>query len=177
MRVWVVRHGCAGDKGHWRGPDEERPLDDVGVRQAEALAVLLADIGIRRIGSSPTRRCRDTVAPLARRLDLPVEDWSRLGPSSDGAALLDLIVDEGGDRAVLCTHGETMTSALAALRAGGAPVPAEADDRLLGKGTVWALTVDDGTIVAFDHLEPSPPVSCAVHDPPRGAGDRSLTGG
>src|SRR5438270_1054903 len=37
----LVRHGSAGDRQSWPGPDRERPLDDIGRVQADAIVPLL----------------------------------------------------------------------------------------------------------------------------------------
>jgi phosphohistidine phosphatase SixA len=167
MRVFVVRHGCAGDKGSWPGQDAERPLDGAGVRQAAALADALssAGVGVRRIATSPTRRCRDTVVPLARRLGLPVEELEALLPARTDTELLALVTNAAARDAVFCTHGETMRPALAAIRARGVPIDARlTDDLLLAKGTAWVLAVDEpGTIVGLDHLVPGSFLDCQVH--------------
>jgi len=70
----LLRHGrsTANTAGILAGRSEGVELDAVGLGQAEALADRLAGIGITGIVSSPLTRCRQTVAPLAARLDLPV---------------------------------------------------------------------------------------------------------
>jgi phosphohistidine phosphatase SixA len=163
--VFVARHGCAGDKHRWIGDDAARPLDAAGVEQAVALADVLVGAGVRRIATSPTRRCRDTVEPLARRLRLPIEELEALHRSHDGAALVGLITAFDARHTVLCTHGENMSGALTTIRAGSQPVGAgDDDDLLLAKGTAWSVTVDDrGAIVALDHLAPDPLVVCPLH--------------
>ena len=44
-----VRHGDAGDKGRWDGPDQLRPLSPFGCRQAEGLVLRLEDYPVERI--------------------------------------------------------------------------------------------------------------------------------
>jgi phosphohistidine phosphatase SixA len=166
VRVVVVRHGCAGDKGQWSGRDDDRPLDDAGVRQAEALAAALGEAGIRRILTSPTVRCRDTVAPLARALGLPVEDARGLAVGGTDAGLFGVIRRRDLADAVLCTHGELMAPLLTAIRRVRAPVEAvrDDDDWLLEKGTAWGLTVaPTGAVTALRHIVPESLVTCAEH--------------
>ena len=166
VRVLVVRHGCAGDKAEWRGDDAARPLDRAGLAQAGALVGLLGDAGVRRVLSSPTARCRQTVEPLAARLGLPVEDSSDL--AVDGRVLLAELAGHDGafDRALACTHGELMRPLLEEARAGGAAVVADRDDDdwLLAKGTGWELDLDaDGRVACLRHLVPDAPVACTEH--------------
>lgn len=165
IRILVLRHACAGHKQEWPGDDDERPLDPAGVHQAEALADVLAGGDVRRLVASPTRRCVDTLAPLARRLGLPVETSARLAPDADADAVLGLLADRRLDGAVLCTHGEVMEPLLGILRSQGASIEAERtdDDWLLGKGTAWSLLVDDGRAVSLAHLAPVPVSDCPRH--------------
>jgi 8-oxo-dGTP diphosphatase len=165
VRVLVVRHGCAGDKRSWPGPDTERPLDDAGRRLAAALPGLLADRPIARIASSPTRRCVDTVVPLAEARGLAVAGDPGLAPSASDGRLLAAIVDPASAGAVLCTHGEVMAPALRRLRLAGVPIHARHDDaaRLLAKGSVWELTVDAGRVTVLHHVEPAASLACPAH--------------
>jgi broad specificity phosphatase PhoE len=64
--VLVVRPADARDEARWNGPDGLRPLSPMGRLQAEGLVVRLGDYPVERILCSPTRRCRQTVQPLAR---------------------------------------------------------------------------------------------------------------
>ena len=69
----VVRHGSAGDRSSWPGPDRERPLDDVGQVQAQALAPLLDLYRVSRVLSADVLRCLETVGPYAALRALTVE--------------------------------------------------------------------------------------------------------
>lgn len=94
--VILLRHGrsSANTAGVLAGRTPGVQLDDVGRRQAEAVADRLAGIPLHRLISSPMERCQQTIAPLAAATGLPVElddglaevdygDWS-------GRALKDL---------------------------------------------------------------------------------------
>lgn len=71
--LWLIRHGDAIP-----GPDEiipsgiydDLPLSSIGREQAQALAERLSDMRFDAIYSSPLKRCQQTAAPLAKRLDL-----------------------------------------------------------------------------------------------------------
>ena len=56
------------------GDDRLRPLSAAGRKQAQQLAELLPLFGPDRVVSAPQVRCRDTVAPLADALGLPIAD-------------------------------------------------------------------------------------------------------
>lgn len=71
--LYLVRHAHA----EW-SEDEMRPLSDRGRRDAERVAEVIAPAGPAAVYSSPYRRARQTVEPLARRLGLPIEELAEL---------------------------------------------------------------------------------------------------
>jgi phosphohistidine phosphatase SixA len=161
----VVRHACAGDKRAWKGADAERPLDDGGMHQARALVPLLAGSGVRRLMSSPTMRCTQTLGPLSQRVQLAIEDSDRLGP--DGS-LVPLLEREWASLAgtVMCTHGEVMLPLLDRVRAQHTRIVGAGleDEWLLAKGSAWHLSFDgDGRIVELRHEAPLPLPQCGAH--------------
>lgn len=111
MAILLVRHASAGDREAWRGDDSRRPLDERGEREAEALPELLKDFDVQRVLCSPSLRCVQTVEPLARRRGLSLEERPELGEGSRREAVLALL-DELGDAAVLCTHGDVIMQLL-----------------------------------------------------------------
>ena len=139
MEILLVRHATAGKRQKWEGEDRIRPLDDRGRRQAEGLADVLAAYPGRRIYSSPYVRCRDTVAPLARVLGIPVEDRDELAEGAGGRGVLSLADELAPPAAVLCTHGDVVAA-------------------LLGeqskKGSTWVLEVGGGRVTRRQYLPP-----------------------
>jgi 2,3-bisphosphoglycerate-dependent phosphoglycerate mutase len=82
--LYLVRHAYAD----WT-PDENRPLSARGREDADRVADMLQQYPIGAIYSSPFQRARQTIAPLAARLGLPVRiepglRERRLGNSSTG---------------------------------------------------------------------------------------------
>jgi phosphohistidine phosphatase SixA len=144
VTVWVVRHGCAGHKEDWCGNDDGRPLDPAGTAQAAAVAELLVNVEPRRLLSSPTRRCMDTLQPLAVRLGLSIEVDIRLCPQYGHVPLIDIIRDPLSDGTVVCSHGEAMKPLLSEFRQQHlSVVGGEPEGRLLLKGVAWELDVAD----------------------------------
>jgi broad specificity phosphatase PhoE len=124
--VELVAHMDAGDRAAWRGDQDERPLSDLGRRQAEALAHELGEIDIEAIFASPALRARQTVEPLAAYGGLEVHiipdlTEKQLGEDRQalerrGVSALDAIrtaVKEG--RAVACSHGDLIPATIEAL--------------------------------------------------------------
>jgi broad specificity phosphatase PhoE len=120
VSVLLLRHAWAGKRDEWRGDDSLRPLDERGRLQALALREL-ATRGIRRIVSSPYRRCIETVEPLAAELGIAVEVDDRLAEGTPPPLALSLLADlEGG---LACTHGDVIEGVLGyGLRKGAAAV-------------------------------------------------------
>ena len=97
----LLRHGQSEFNLHFtatrRDPGINDPkLTELGHQQAEAAAEALAREPIRRILCSPYTRALQTVAPVAKRLGLPVteerlKEFVRLGSSHAGWDVLQAI--------------------------------------------------------------------------------------
>jgi phosphohistidine phosphatase SixA len=101
----LVRHASAGDREAWEGDDRERPLDDKGREQADALVDQLASHRIERILSSPAVRCVQTVEPLAAARGLQLELREELSEEEQATAGAALLRSLAGDDVVVCGHG------------------------------------------------------------------------
>jgi hypothetical protein len=98
-----------------------------------------------------------TLEPLAGELDQPVETTPKLAPDAPTEELVAMLDDPAFDGSVICTHGEVMRpllDVLVARGAGGLGVDA-ADRSLLTKGTGWDVTLTDGVVTSFRHLDPT----------------------
>jgi broad specificity phosphatase PhoE len=89
-RLYLVRHGRAA--AGW-DTDPDPGLDEIGLRQAVAVAARLAPLGPLPVLTSPLRRCRETATQLAgtwnveARVELAVAEV----PSPEGIAMADRI--------------------------------------------------------------------------------------
>jgi len=165
--IYLVRHGkaAAGFDGH-----ADPGLDDLGRRQAEATAAMLAPKGPLPILSSPLARARDTAVPLAERwssdivieprvaeIPSPTEDlaersawlrqamagsWSELDDTLQNwrQALIDCLADIADDSVIFC-HFIAINVAVGA---------ASDDDRMVlfspDNGSVTTLTNTAGRL-------------------------------
>lgn len=147
--VLLVRHGSAGRKQEWDGPDLERPLDERGRAQARALATVLPAYAPGRVLSAPALRCRQTVEPLAADLALPVEVDIDLAEQSY-EALPGRLLALGGDAVptVACSQGGAIPYGVDALAADSELVLAPTSAK---KGSVWALSFSRGRLVDADY--------------------------
>jgi phosphohistidine phosphatase SixA len=152
MTIHLVRHGKAGDRSQWDGPDDLRPLSKVGRRQAVRLAQQLADAPIEHVVTSAYVRCRQTVEPLAERRRLPVDLADELVEGALVGDALRLIDKFAYTHAVLCTHGDVLGKVLENLEHRGVPL---GNTKKLEKGSTWVLEFDDGEITS-GHYVPAP---------------------
>lgn len=147
MTLYLLRHAAAGDRSSWDGDDRLRPLSKKGRRQALRLAELLGGTRLDRIVSSPYVRCTETVAPLAERRGLTVEEHGALAEGSRLPAVLALVDDlvDGGST-VVCSHGDVIPMLLGQYADRGVdlgPEPACA------KASIWIIETDAvGTMTA-----------------------------
>ncbi|GAB1694005.1 NUDIX hydrolase [Krasilnikovia sp. M28-CT-15] len=153
--VALIRHGRAGQRAAWPGPDGLRPLDPAGLRQAAVLAEVLALVEPRRLVTAPPVRCVQTVQPLADRLGLPLErDETMAEPpdpaeapqrAKDAAARLALLRMDA--TAVVCTQGKLIAPLVALLDDAADPVPYKTP-----KGSGWVLTWSGERLIGLTRL-------------------------
>lgn len=133
--IYLLRHAHAGTRAGWPGPDDERPLTDLGRSEAAAIAEEMVPRGITRILSSPYVRCLQSVEPLAELTGLAVELEPALteGADPDRTAALLAGTDPG---TIACSHGDIISAFLGNLSAEGADL--EGGLRFK-KASVWFL--------------------------------------
>lgn len=66
----LLRHCKALARNEWVGDDTNRPLDNIGIAQANRLVENLIPFGISEIHSSDAARCYESINPLAKHLSL-----------------------------------------------------------------------------------------------------------
>ena len=126
LTIDLVRHMKARNAGKWTAPDNERPLSRLGRKQAKMHAEVMAQGDpIVALYASPALRCRQTLGPLVRILNLEVQVEPLLaetgifamlpiGAANPWLAELQEAHPDGG-RIVACSHGDTIPAFLASL--------------------------------------------------------------
>jgi 8-oxo-dGTP pyrophosphatase MutT (NUDIX family)/phosphohistidine phosphatase SixA len=114
----VVRHGSAGERSAWPGDDQDRPLDELGHRQAAAMVDVLSAYGVQRILSSDVLRCLDTVEPYAAARGYTVETEpliSETGYQGQPDAALERFLDVAcaPTPTAVCSQGKAIPDLLA----------------------------------------------------------------
>jgi len=122
--IVVLRHGKATPRGDWSGEEVKRPLLPQGEVEADLLAETLAAFNIKRVYTSPWRRCHQTVEPFAQRRGLKIIERSQLsemgenkGPQRTRKVVSNIVAD--GRAAVICTHRPALPTILDSLAAFG----------------------------------------------------------
>jgi 8-oxo-dGTP diphosphatase len=155
--VLLLRHASAGSSSDWDGDDRLRPLDDVGVAQAEGLIWFLTRFDVREIISSDFARCVMSVEPLSAAVGLSIREEGVV--SEDGYygrehEAVALLREVGSDNtaAVVCSHGEIIPDMLQRLAiADGVSLPDPIPQK---KASVWSLTFSENRLVAAEYFPP-----------------------
>jgi 8-oxo-dGTP pyrophosphatase MutT (NUDIX family)/phosphohistidine phosphatase SixA len=155
----LVRHAKAGSRSQWDGDDDLRPLSGAGREQVDRLTDLLRLFGPDRIVTAPPVRCRETVAPLAELLGLPlavepllseVAYW--IDPPAGLARLRELGAEPGVT--VACSQGGVIPDAIGQLAsASTARLDVDPDDVPARKGSTWVLGLRDGEVITADYYD------------------------
>ncbi len=149
--IVLLRHGSAGDPVQWTRPDEERPLDETGWRQAKSLARLLPLFGPGRLVSAEPVRCQQTLAPLADALGLQVEidaHFTEIAHPGRAAETLRGLASRSAS-VVVCSQGGLIPEIVSALNDGS---PAR---YRVAKGDGWVLSFAETELAALDAFSSS----------------------
>jgi 8-oxo-(d)GTP phosphatase len=149
--IYLVRHAKALNRGEWAGPDDERPLNKGGRRQADELVQRLSGFSFARVLTSPHVRCRETVEPLAKARKLSLEVADELAENTDPDDVLAFIAKLGSRPAVLCSHGDVIADLMTNLVNDGLATESELRWE---KGSTWVLESDGETFLYGRYLPP-----------------------
>ena len=150
----LVRHGLARSKAKWSGVDLERPLVAIGSQQGSSLVKRLRHDEVAAIWSSPARRCRQTVEPLAAARGLEVHDQPLLAKDADPRDLLRWLRRKARTSDVVCTHGEVFEALLELTRdVGLVSLPRSTQTE---KGSAWRTGRCRDGVVELEYLPPRP---------------------
>ncbi|MGW4944852.1 NUDIX hydrolase [Actinoplanes sp. NPDC004185] len=151
----LVRHAHAGKRSEFDGNDALRPIDEQGRGEARTLGLVVSLVAPRRLFAATPLRCKQTLEPLAERLDLPIVVDAAFAEPADAqdvparakmaAARLTELRD--GPRVAVCSQGKVIPSILALLDG--------AEDRepyKTPKGTGWILTWSGERLLALSRI-------------------------
>lgn len=138
----LLRHATAGSASTGPHDDAQRPLDDQGVAQAQALEPLLAGYQVEAAWSADVTRCLETLAPYATSRKLAVrgqplvsETGYRAGSKAAQQWLLQAAAE--GRSTVVCSQRRAVPGLVKALCAAlDTPSPRELS---IPKGGAWVF--------------------------------------
>ncbi|MEZ5165840.1 MAG: phosphoglycerate mutase family protein [Acidimicrobiales bacterium] len=153
MTIFVVRHASARSRSRWSDDDLERPLDDRGRRQADALTLWFADKPVHAVWSSEARRCRDTVAAVARSHGVDLVSRRELTEGARPQDFHELLrgAAAGTGDLVACSHGDLIPDVLGRLLREGMSVRGP---RGCEKASIWQLETRGRDITCASYIEP-----------------------
>jgi broad specificity phosphatase PhoE len=154
--VIFVRH--ADTDAAMAGSDDDPPLNARGRRRAELLADYLESVdvvaGPDAIYASDKRRTQETAAPLAKRLNIPVQTADHL----DTEGFMDRVRrDHGGDIVVIVSHSNTIAPLIDELH-GSKNLPPFAPDEY---DEIYIVTIPRplGKVKTLRYHYPEPPAT------------------
>lgn len=112
LRAWpliLVRHGKAFPRSKWYETEHVRPLLALGTRQAMALTGLLAAWDVKKLVSSPWKRCMATLTPFAAATGKSIKKVNSLSEKAASAnpdktaRVIEKLLEKGRPVAY-CTH-------------------------------------------------------------------------
>jgi phosphohistidine phosphatase len=144
MDLYVLRHGLAGSREEWNGPDAERPLTSKGRSRTKAAARGLARLGVAPdvILTSAYLRAAETAQLAAAELHAPVVAVQALEPWQLEQGYRLLLQQYADDTSVMLVGHEPDLSALIGLLIAGTP-PAQVE---LKKGACARLSLDASSL-------------------------------
>ena len=119
MHLYLVRPARAERRSDWSGPGGTRPLTDEGRAQAQGLADWLSRFPIAKLACGPSLHCRETLAPLADALGIPVQVDDRLDRDADLHEMAERVRELGEEDAVICLNRPLLQEALRAVVGAG----------------------------------------------------------
>ena len=123
-RLYLMRHGDAGEPPAWSGTDDERPLSGLGRTRSRQMAMRLKKMGVSPglVIASPLVRARQTAEIAGKALGVPdlVAIDERVGPGFDITAVRSSLAEFGGvGDLLLVGHEPSFSSTVSDLIGGG----------------------------------------------------------
>ena len=151
----LVRHAHAGERKKWKGDDALRPIDPRGQAEADGLGEVLELFAPQRLFAATPLRCKQTLEPLAGRVDLPIVMDNAFAEPADldevpakvkvaAARLFEL---RAGSTAAICSQGKVIPPLLASLRGEEDPAPYKTP-----KGGGWILSWSGDQLIGLSRL-------------------------
>ncbi|CAI8381976.1 MAG: putative 8-oxo-dGTP diphosphatase 1 [Acidimicrobiales bacterium AG-410-I20] len=139
--IFLIRHASAGSRYDFDGDDADRPLDEGGSQEAQQISEALRTRPIKKIMSSRAVRCQQSIAPLARQLNLEIEIEPNLfeGSHDFATTLIKSFFSYPYD-VVACSHGDVIPEILGDLIEEGLQIRG---GRSCAESSIWVLSTSN----------------------------------
>ena len=150
----MLRHAKALDRSEWQGEDEDRPLQYFGQLQAKRMLSLYQVYGIDEIYTSDAVRCLDTVAQMAKSLQInPIitNAVSEYTYKKNKEKAIDFAKDliKKNFQVILCSHNPVLPRMMEKLTR---KIDFDYPDNKLAPGEAWVLFHNKKEVLQIDRM-------------------------
>ena len=150
----MLRHAKALERTEWQGEDEDRPLQLVGQLQAKRMHSLYQVFGLEEIHTSDAVRCLDTVAQMAKVLELTpvitnaVSEYTYKKHKEKAIEYAKELIKKN-KQIVLCSHNPVLPRMMEKLTK---KIDFDYPDNKLMPGEAWVLFHNKKEVLQIDRL-------------------------
>ena len=150
----MLRHAKALERTEWQGEDEDRPLQIIGQLQAKRMLSIYQVYGIEEIHTSDAVRCLDTVAQMAKSLQLtPIitNAVSEYTYKKNREKAIDYAKEliKSNQQIILCSHNPVLPRMMEKLTK---KIDFDYPDNKLLPGEAWVLFHDKKEVKHIDRV-------------------------
>lgn len=150
----MLRHAKALERTEWQGEDEDRPLQLVGQLQAKRMLSLYQVFGIEEIHTSDAVRCLDTIAQMAKALQITptitnaVSEYTYKKNKEKAIDYAKELIKKN-KQVVLCSHNPVLPRMMEKLTK---KIDFEYPDNKLLPGEAWVLFHSKKEVLQIDRI-------------------------
>lgn len=150
----MLRHAKALERNEWQGGDEDRPLQLVGQLQAKRMLSLYQVFGLDEIHTSDAVRCLDTVAQMAKALQLTpvisnaVSEYTYKKSKEKSIEYAKELIKKN-KQVILCSHNPVLPRMMEKLTK---KIDFDYPDNKLLPGEAWVLFHDRKEVLQIDRV-------------------------
>ena len=150
----MLRHAKALERNEWQGGDEDRPLQLVGQLQAKRMLSLYQVFGLDEIHTSDAVRCLDTVAQMAKALQLTpvisnaVSEYTYKKSKEKSIEYAKELIKKNR-QVILCSHNPVLPRMMEKLTK---KIDFDYPDNKLLPGEAWVLFHDRKEVLQIDRV-------------------------
>jgi len=150
----MLRHAKALERTEWQGEDEDRPLQIIGQLQAKRMLSIYQVYGIEEIYTSDAVRCLDTVAQMAKALQLTPIITSAVSEytyKKNREKAIDYAKEliKSNQQIILCSHNPVLPRMMEKLTK---KIDFDYPDNKLLPGEAWVLFHDKKEVKHIDRV-------------------------